>query len=117
MDSDASGTSSFIYAIRAGVDGPVKIGTTTQDPPRRLMSLQTGSHEDLTLIWYMFGDHLSERHMHHMFAQFKKRGEWFDFGDMTSDKIVAMLSRARSQRLGTTITNLPEWLAQWPEFR
>lgn len=117
METNENGPDSYIYAIRALPDGPVKLGTTTQHPSARLRDLQTGAHDELGLIWYMFGDQLSERHMHHMFAQYRKRGEWFDFGDMASDKIGSMLSRARSQRLGSTITNLPEWLAQWPEFR
>lgn len=117
MDANEAGPGSFIYAIRAGVDGPVKLGTTTQDPIRRLAELQTGAHDVLALIWFMFGDRTSERHMHYMFANFRLRGEWFDFGDMESSKISIMLSRARSQRLGSTIVNLPEWLAQWPEFR
>lgn len=117
MDAQEAGPDSYVYAIRAGVDGPVKIGTTTQDPLRRLTDLQTGSHEQLRLIWHYFGGVPAERHLHAMFADFRLRGEFFDFGDMSDDKIAAMLSRAKSQRLGSRITNLPEWLAQWPEFR
>lgn len=117
MDANGQGPSSYVYAIRAGEDGPVKIGTTINDPRRRLAELQTGAHEQLSLIWHYFGGLLAERHLHAMFADFRLRGEWFDFGDMSDDKIAAMLSRAKSQRLGSRITNLPEWLAQWPEFR
>lgn len=95
-------------------DGPVKLGFTI-NISTRLRKLQTGAHEELKVIWTTFGDMNTERKLHVLFDNFRIRGEWFDFGDMTDDRIGKMLARALTVRMATPITNLPEWLASWPD--
>ena len=104
---------SYVYAIRAMPDGPVKIGTTI-DMYERLRHLQTGSHEELVVIWQEFGDAALERKLHSMFANFRKRYEWFDLGDMSNERIALCLTRAKVSRSHLPIENLPQWLASWP---
>jgi hypothetical protein len=94
-------------------DGPVKIGVTV-NIPERLRHLQTGSHEELAVIWHSFGDAQAERRLHTMFSKFRKRYEWFDLGDMSNERIALCLTRAKASRSTLPIENLPEWPASWP---
>lgn len=105
---------SYVYGIRALPDGPVKLGRSV-NIGARLAQLQTGAHEQLGVIWTAFGDHNTERRLHMIFDNFRKRYEWFDFGDMSDDRICLALNRALTSRSILPIENLPEWLASWPE--
>ena len=67
-----------IYMIRAGGDGPVKIGWTT-NVERRLADLQTAHYEPLSIIRTIAGGQLMERWLHKYFAASKIRSEWFNF--------------------------------------
>ena len=67
-----------VYFIRAGKNGPVKIGSAV-DVQRRLEFLQTAHWEDLTLIREVTGDGKTERRFHWMFASHRIRREWFRF--------------------------------------
>lgn len=104
---------SFVYAIRALPDGPVKLGHSG-NIEARLRQLQTGAHEELAVIWSANGDVNTERRLHMIFANFRKRYEWFDLGDMSDDRIKLALNRALTSRSLIAIENLPEWLASWP---
>lgn len=94
-------------------DGPVKIGVTVS-LDERLRHLQTGSHEQLVVIWTAPGDAEVERRLHSLFSNFRKRYEWFDLGDMANERIALCLTRALTARSNLPIGNLPEWLASWP---
>lgn len=61
-----------------GIEGSplVKIGYTGGDPKKRLANLQTGVPMELALLHTWPGDH--EGGLHRRFAQYRKRGEWFD---------------------------------------
>lgn len=67
-----------IYMIRAGEDGPVKIGCA-DDPEGRLIYLQGGNHLELSIIRLMPGGIAVERQLHQTFADQRIRGEWFWF--------------------------------------
>jgi hypothetical protein len=105
---------SYVYAIRAMPDGPVKLGHSV-NIEARLRQLQTGAHELLSVIWTAYGDVNTERKLHMIFANFRKRYEWFDLGDMSDERIKLALERALQVRSLTPIENLPEWLASWPQ--
>lgn len=66
----------WTYIIRAGEDGPVKIGKTG-DVMGRLASLQTAQPDRLKIIRLIRGD--GESALHHHFAKNRIRGEWFRF--------------------------------------
>lgn len=66
----------WIYFIRSGEGGPIKIGQA-KDPVDRLMGLQTGSADELTLETAMIGEPKVERQLHKRFAKHRIRGEWF----------------------------------------
>lgn len=104
---------SYVYAIRAMPDGPVKLGHTV-NIEQRLRQLQTGAHERLAVIWQTLGDVNAERRLHMIFGNFRIHLEWFDLGDMSDDRIRLLLTRAHESRSWLPIENLPEWLANWP---
>ena len=65
-----------VYFIRAGEDGPVKIGSSA-DPRKRLLFLRSANHTPLSLIHVFEGGEREERVLHKRFAQHRIKGEWF----------------------------------------
>lgn len=82
-----------VYFIRAGTDGPVKIGVA-ENLASRLSCLQSGNHEKLKLIRALDGGRQIERRVHARFGHLHIRGEWFQFC---------------SSMLTVTIEELPEF--------
>lgn len=70
------GSAFRVYFIQAGEGGPIKIGTAI-DVARRLLVLQTGNVEPLTLLCDFEGGPEEERRLHRLFAADHLRGEWF----------------------------------------
>lgn len=64
-----------IYFIRSR--NLVKIGYTAADPKQRLLKLQIGSGERLTLLGVVEGDQVIEKQMHWRFKKQHSHGEWF----------------------------------------
>ena len=67
---------SVVYFIQATPSGNIKIGLTA-DPEARLIGLQTGTHESLTLLATARGDRLTEMGLHRQFAEDHIAREWF----------------------------------------
>jgi hypothetical protein len=65
-----------IYFIRAVNSGTIKIGVSN-DPKRRLESMQTGSPEPLELLGILPGGVDEERRLHGRFKAYRIHGEWF----------------------------------------
>lgn len=68
----------MIYAIQAGLNGPIKLGRAV-DPAKRLQTLQTGHPEVLRLLAVepCGNDEEAEKTLHQHCAAFRLRGEWF----------------------------------------
>lgn len=66
----------MLYAIQAGDDGPVKLGTAV-DPVARLRVLQTPHHTRLHLRAAWPGERVDERALHARFGANRLHGEWF----------------------------------------
>lgn len=69
-----------VYFIRAGENGPVKIGVAV-DIPRRMAVMQSGNHLPLKLIREMDGSYMEESWLHRYFREAHVRGEWFEYRD------------------------------------
>lgn len=74
-------TQHSVYFIRAGSNGPIKIGMA-KDVNKRLSTLQTGNHEFLMLLATIPCKSLKEaeymeRKMHRCFKKQHIRGEWY----------------------------------------
>jgi T5orf172 domain len=67
-----------VYIIRAGNDGPVKIGCA-KNINLRINTLQTSHYEKLELIRSLPGNAATERWLHKLFANLRMIGEWFAF--------------------------------------
>jgi len=66
----------WIYFMRSGEDGPIKIGQSI-DPTERAVYLQTGSAEKLWIETAMLGAPEIEGRLHARFVKHRIRGEWF----------------------------------------
>jgi hypothetical protein len=73
-----------VYFIRAGEDGPVKIGIA-DDVADRMRNLQCGNHLELTLLRTIDGGRPEELALHRRYEHLRSRGEWFAF---TPDMLV-----------------------------
>jgi len=70
----------MIYFIRAGVDGPVKIGWST-DIPGRMSALQTGQPFKVNLLRVLDAPRWAEQWLHRNFDGLRLEGEWFSFSE------------------------------------
>lgn len=68
----------YIYFVLAEKSGAVKIGYSAK-PLDRLAALATSHHEELKCIFTMRGTQQDEKALHKKFAEFRKRGEWFEY--------------------------------------
>jgi len=72
----------WIYFIRAGDKGPIKIGRTNHDITYRLRSLQTANPYKLKVLAAIQADqlldHALEEWIHNALSDHRLQGEWFD---------------------------------------
>lgn len=66
----------YIYFIRSGKEGAIKIGIT-YDVLDRMEKLQVGNPEELILLGLMEGDKETEQRIQLSFSKCLIRGEWF----------------------------------------
>lgn len=66
----------MIYFLRAGPDGPVKIGWSS-DPQKRAKLLQCGNPQGFELIRTLEAPRWAESWFHRHFASLAVGGEWF----------------------------------------
>lgn len=77
QDVEKSYKIDYVYFIRREDDsGPVKIGTTN-DPYKRLLTVQTGNPYKLKIIKIIKGGKNLEKTLHNKFGKFRMEGEWF----------------------------------------
>lgn len=69
----------WVYFIRAGTVGPVKIGSS-DNPWARLGALQTSNANTLNLL-AIYPGLSNESDLHKRFDKYRIRGEWFEFSD------------------------------------
>ena len=70
----------MIYLIKCDTTNSCKIGYS-DNPLKRLGTLQTGNPYPLELISTIEGDLLKEKELHQRFSHLKLQGEWFDYSD------------------------------------
>jgi len=85
-----------VYFIRAGEDGPVKIGKA-DCVDTRLATLQCGHYQDLILLRTLPGGIEEEKWAHEAFRINHIRGEWFKFDPaMLTLEMPSTLANGRS---------------------
>jgi len=80
----------YVYFIRAGNNGPIKIGVAV-NVESRMETLQTGNHLELRIVTKIKCDsrldaYGKENKFHRLFAKKRLRGEWFK-GDIRINQI------------------------------
>lgn len=78
-----------VYFIRAGHDGPIKIGFAT-DMLKRLFGLQTSHARRLRVLATVPAGREVERHLHGRFASLRLQGEWFAARKQLLDYIASL---------------------------
>jgi hypothetical protein len=79
-------------------DNLFKIGIS-ENPNKRLKQLQTGNGSKLRVIKTfvnpskIYNERLMERRLHYLLRQFRKKGEWFEFRNMKTDQIIALIEK------------------------
>lgn len=73
----------MIYFLRAGADGPVKIGRTKDQRTlkQRVATLQIGQAHRLVILRTIEGDRAEEAWLHGLFAGVRMAGEWFQYSE------------------------------------
>ena len=66
----------WVYFIREGVQGPIKIGWS-KSPEARIAALQTANPNPLVLLGKIPGPMEEERRIHSIFDRDRIQGEWF----------------------------------------
>lgn len=89
----------MIYAIRAGEDGPIKIGRAG-NPDERLRELQTAQFEVLRLITKVPLPDYREKVVHTFLEKDRIRGEWFAPTERTFTAIEYLNAEAKMKELG-----------------
>jgi hypothetical protein len=86
--------SSFVYFIRQGEKGPIKIGFAA-DPQKRKQQLQTSSSDTLHTLLVLPGTFQTEAHYHARFATLRLRGEWF----RPEPELLEFIEKTRAENL------------------
>lgn len=81
----------YVYFILNKNDNTVKIGYTKNNPIKRLKQLQTGSSNNLELLYYFNVDSIAtEKYLHRYFDfdRVRDNGEWFNYSDNIRNWII-----------------------------
>lgn len=77
-----------VYLIRSGTSDAYKIGYSG-NPSFRVAALQTGSYQDLKLVFDCSGDSQIETLLHRRYNNHKIRGEWFTFSEIEVNDVIS----------------------------
>lgn len=80
----------FVYFVRSGVRGPIKIGKAA-DPHARLKTLQTASPAPLSMLGFIRGGEPVERSLHDYLSADRLLGEWFHPSERVVSTVTALL--------------------------
>lgn len=103
-----------VYLIRAGENGPVKIGKA-DEPKLRLIDLQCAHYERLHLLRVWEGGEAEEKALHLRFGDLRIRGEWFGFsrlmlGDVGLREIASYGPHGRTNKPAAPDQPMPDLL-------
>lgn len=69
---------SFIYFVQANGHGPIKIGTTGDNPRKRMVKIQSDCPWTVTLLGAIEGTLAQEKEIQAVLSPWCIQGEWFD---------------------------------------
>jgi len=104
----------MIYVLEEGINGPIKIGTST-NPPKRMKSLQSGNPKKLNIIMLFEGGRSLENKIHKDLSNDRNRnrkdGEWFERNDV----VFKYLNELSPVQPKTEWLNGYEYIVLWRE--
>jgi hypothetical protein len=68
----------YIYFVQARGNGPIKIGTTQNNPRHRMVKLQTDCPWPVKLLGAIKGTVAQEKRLQLLLSHFRTKGEWFE---------------------------------------
>jgi hypothetical protein len=93
---------SVVYFLRGEDTGAIKIGFT-KSLSKRISNIVTASSERVTLLGSVAGDELSEKSLHHEFANDRIRGEWFRPTDALMARIASLIDLSSTHEVGAVL--------------
>ena len=78
----------MIYLIKAENTDLYKIGYTDSGVKSRVKALQTGCPHVLSIVEQCSGSIAHEQHLHQVFEDNRKHGEWFEFDKEVLEKVI-----------------------------
>jgi hypothetical protein len=69
---------SYIYFIQAQDAGPIKIGSTGDNPRKRMVKIQSDCPWPVKLLGAIEGTVSQEKQIHLVLSRYKTQGEWFE---------------------------------------
>lgn len=101
-----------IYFLRAGKDGPVKIGITSGNYHARIGALQVGCPWQIVPLGSLPGTSHHEQWLHRRFASIRMAGEWFQPSPELLSAICEILAPGYSWPTSFTVEPIPVASAQ-----
>lgn len=101
--------SGYVYFMRAGKGGPIKIGTAVNVEARR-KSLTTGCPQELIVLTYFPGGSREEKELHKQFAAHRQKGEWFAAAPEILSYIEGCRNLAKRASVREYVARMPEEL-------
>ena len=100
----------YIYFIKAGIDGPIKIGhSKCNNVKERLIACQIGNHLTLKLLCTMDGTRKDEKRLHAQFAKYNIRGEWF----YPNDELLKLINSLPQLNIVSSLDNKKNKHPRW----
>ncbi len=100
-----------VYFMRpVGQEGPIKIGCSAT-PVKRLRSYEIWSPILLEIIASAPGEHRHETALHHIFAEHRRHGEWFE----AAPELVALVKRVAETGALPPLA-VPTTIRGWKEY-
>lgn len=87
---------SYIYFIQAQDNGPIKIGSTGDNPRKRMVKIQSDFPWPVRLLGAIEGTVSQEKRIHLILARWKTQGEWFEPTPIVLAAIEAALECGKS---------------------
>jgi len=105
-----------IYFLQCAPSGPIKIGFTSGYVGTRVRALQTATPHELVFLGSHAGGREIETELHHQFADYCCRGEWFHpvkpifdyINEFAEDRDLSVLMREDLRRT-VTVANRKSW--------
>lgn len=86
---------SYIYFIQAQGNGPIKIGSTGDNPRKRMVKIQSDCPWPVRLLGAIEGTVSQEKQIHLVLSRYRTQGEWFEPSEIVMAAVETALQHGR----------------------